>query len=66
MAKLILLTLSGKLQTAIPHGAIRVLAALKQLGIEEVVARSALAQIDGTLSESEMLKQVLRIIDEGK
>jgi Holliday junction DNA helicase RuvA len=66
IAKLILLTLSGKLQTAIPHGATRVLAALKQLGIEEVVARSALAQIDGTLSESEMLKQALRIIDEGK
>lgn len=65
-AKLILLTLSGKIQASIPASATKVLAALKQLGTDEVVARTVLAQMDGNLSESQMLKQALKLIGEAK
>ncbi len=65
-AKLILLTLSGKIQAAIPASATKVLAALKQLGTDEIVARTVLAQLDGNLSESQMLKQALKLIGEAK
>lgn len=65
-AKLILLTLSGKIQASIPVSATKVLAALKQLGTDEVVARTILAQLDSNLTESEMLKQALKMIGELK
>lgn len=65
-AKLILLTLSGKIQAAIPVSATKVLAALKQLGTDEVLARTILAQLDSNLSESQMLKQALKMIGEMK
>lgn len=65
-AKLILLTLSGKIQAAIPVSATKVLAALKQLGTDEVLARSIIAQLDSNLSESQMLKQALKMIGEMK
>jgi hypothetical protein len=60
------LTLSGKIQASIPASATKVLAALKQLGTDEVVARTVLAQLDGNLSESQMLKQALKLIGEAK
>jgi Holliday junction DNA helicase RuvA len=65
-AKLILLTLSGKIQAAIPVSATKVLSALKQLGTDEVLARTILAQLDSNLSESQMLKQALKMIGEMK
>lgn len=65
-AKLILLTLSGKIQAAIPVSATKVLAALKQLGTDEVLARTILAELDSNLSESQMLKQALKMIGEMK
>lgn len=65
-AKLILLTLSGKIQSSIPASSVKVLAALKQLGTDEVVARTVLAQLDPNLSESQLLKQALRLIGESK
>lgn len=65
-AKLILLTLTGKIQASIPASSIKVLAALKQLGTDEVVARTVLAQLDTNLSESQLLKQALKLIGESK
>ncbi len=65
-AKLILLTLTGKIHATIPASATKVLAALKQLGTDEVIARTVLAQLDSNLPESQMLKQALKLIGESK
>jgi Holliday junction DNA helicase RuvA len=61
-AKLILLSLAGKTQQVVSPTAHRVLLALKQLGTDESRARSALSRVDNSLSESEMLKQALKLI----
>jgi len=65
-SKLILLTLTGKIHATIPASATKVLAALKQLGTDEVIARTVLAQLDSNLPESQMLKQALKLIGESK
>lgn len=65
-AKLILISLAGKTQQVVTPTAHRVLLALKQLGTDETRARSALAQIDQTLSESEMLKKALQLLGGNK
>lgn len=65
-AKLILISLAGKIQQVVTPTAHRVLLALKQLGTEDSVARAALARVDQTSSESEMLKQALQIIGGSK
>jgi Holliday junction DNA helicase RuvA len=65
-AKLILLTLTGKIHATIPASATKVLAALKQLGTDEVIARTVIAQLDSNLPESQMLKQALKLIGESK
>lgn len=61
-AKLILISLAGKTQQVVSPTAHRVLLALKQLGSDEARARSALAQLDSSLSESEMLKRALQLM----
>jgi Holliday junction DNA helicase RuvA len=65
-AKLILISLAGKAQQVVTPTAHRVLLALKQLGTDESRARSALAQVDQSTSESEMLKRALQVLGEGK
>lgn len=61
-AKLILLSLSGKLRKTIPSSSTKVLAALLQLGVSETEARGVLSAVDDKLSESEMLKVALRTL----
>jgi holliday junction DNA helicase RuvA len=63
-AKLILISLAGKTQLVVSPTAHRVLLALRQLGTDESIARSALAKLDNNLPESEMLKAALRVISE--
>lgn len=63
-AKLILISLAGKTQLVVSPTAHRVLLALKQLGTDESIARSALSKLDTKLSESEMLKAALKVISE--
>lgn len=65
-AKLILLSLAGKVQVTIPSNVSKVLAALKQLGTDETIAREVLVGIDGGLSESQMLKEALKQIGSRK
>jgi Holliday junction DNA helicase RuvA len=65
-AKLILLSLSGKVKRAIPSSSTKVLSALLQLGTNEVLAREAISRVDSALSESEMLKAALREIGNRK
>lgn len=61
-AKLILISLAGKTQQVKTPTAHRVLLALRQLGTDESRARSALAQVDQSMSESEMLKKALQVL----
>ncbi len=61
-AKLILLSLSGKLRKTIPSSSTKVLAALMQLGVSEAEARSVLTSVDANLTEPQMLKAALRAI----
>ena len=65
-AKLILISLAGKTQQVVTPTAHRVLLALKQLGTDESRARAALAQVDQSVSESEMLKRALQILGGAK
>ena len=65
-AKLILISLAGKTQQVVSPTAHRVLMALKQLGTDEARARAALAQVDQSVSESEMLKRALQILGGAK
>jgi Holliday junction DNA helicase RuvA len=65
-AKLILLSLAGKVQVTIPSNAGKVLAALRQLGTDETIAREVLAGIDVSLGESKMLKEALKQIGSRK
>lgn len=61
-AKLILLSLTGKVKKVIPSSSVRVLEALLQLGTNESAARDALSAVDERLSESDMLKAALKLI----
>lgn len=65
-AKLILLTLTGKVSQEIPETGSRVLAALRQLGVDEASARRVLSEVDSNLSESQMLKESLKKLGKGK
>lgn len=65
-AKLILISLAGKAQQVVTPAAHRVLLALKQLGTDDARARSALAQVQQTGSESQMLKKALQILGGNK
>lgn len=65
-AKLIILSLSGKVGLSGPGRYQNVLAALQQLGTDETKAHKVISNLEAGLSDSEALKQALAQLGSGK